>query len=218
MKKNSLILIICLLALSSCTTTEYWKMKIEIPRRIEFDIAAFDSIVIAPFLVEKEAGEFNLSKEISDSFVGMFKRKTECSVTSRDIPVEKEAQFESSDFWKNQERDSSKTLYLTGSAQYTSETRKALLKRSKKRYEDPFPAEPRLEQQKFYTLNLSLFLIEAQSGEVVYKREFKETKSYDNPNQTTYFALFDLIQQIQEKLLRSVLGLKQAQERYLVIR
>jgi len=218
MKKNSLILLICLVVLSSCVTPEYWKMKIEIPRRTELDIEAFDFVIIAPFLVEKEVEGFDLRKEIGDYFEGMFNRKTEITVTTRDLPVENEAQFESSDFWNKQESDGESTLFLTGSAQYTSETRKALLKRAKKRYEDPFPTEAKLEQRKFYTLNMNLYLIDAQSGKAVYKREFKETKGYDNPNQTSYFAFFDLIRQIQEKLLRSVLGLEQVQERYLVIK
>lgn len=218
MKKNSLIILICLVVLSSCVTTEYWKIKIEIPRRTEIDIEAFDLVIITPFLVEKEADGFDLRKEIGEYFQGTLKRKTEMAVTTRDIPVENEAQFESSVFWKNQDSDGESTLFFTGSAQYTAETRKALLKRAKKRYEDPFPTEAKLEQRKFYTLNMNLFLIDAQSGKAVYKREFKETKGYDNPNQTSYFAFFDLIQQIQEKLLRSVLGLEQVQERYLVIK
>ena len=218
MKKNSLFVLICLVVLSSCVTTEYWKMKIEIPRKTELDIEAFGSVIITPFLVEKEVEDFDLRKEIGDYFEGMLNRKTEIAVTTRDVPVENEAQFESSVFWKNQDSEKESTLFLTGSAQYTSETRKALLKRAKKRYEDPFPTEAKLEQRKFYTLNLNLFLIDAQSGKAVYKREFKETKGYDNPNQTSYFAFFDLIQQIQEKLLRSVLGLEQIQERYLVIK
>ncbi len=218
MKKNSLIVLICLVVLSSCVTTEYWKMKIEIPRRTELDIEAFDTVIITPFLVENEVEEFDLSKEIGVYFEGMIKRKTKNTAMTRDIPLENEALFESSDFWKNQERESENTLFLTGTAQYTAETRKALLKRAKKRYEDPFPTEARLEQRRFFTFNMTLFLIDAKSGEPVYKRDFKETQNYDNPNQTSYFAFFDLIQQIQEKLLRSVLGLEQVQERYLVIK
>lgn len=218
MKKNSLIVLICLVVLSSCVTTEYWKMKIEIPRRTELDIEAFAAVIITPFLVENEVEEFDLSKEIGVYFEGMLKRKTRTMVTTRDIPLESEALFESSDFWIKQERENESTLFLTGTAQYTAETRKALLKRAKKRYEDPFPTEARLEQRRFYTFNMSLFLIDAKSGKIVYKRDFKETQNYDNPNQTSYFAFFDLMQQIQEKLLRSVLGLEQVQERYLVIK
>jgi hypothetical protein len=218
MRKNSLAILICLVVMSSCVTTEYWKMKIEIPRRTEFDIESFDSIIITPFLVENKVEDFDLSKEIGLFFEGMLKRKTKTTVSTRDLPMENEAQFESPDFWKNQEPDSEKTLFLTGTALYSSEIQKALLKKARKRYEDPFPAEARLEQRNFYTFDMTLFLIDANSGEAVYKRKFKETKSYENPNQTSYFAFFDLIQQIQEKLLRAFLGLEQVQERYLVIK
>jgi len=218
MKKNSLVILLCLVVLSSCVTTEYWKMKIEIPRRTELDIESFDSIIITPFLVDEEFEDFDLSKEIIDFFEGMLKRKTKNNVTTRVVPLENEAQFESSDFWKNQEPDNENTLFLTGTAQYSQETRKALLKKAKKRYEDPFPAEARLEARHFFNFNMTLFLIDAKSGEPVFKREYKETINYNNPNQTSYYAFFDLIQQIQEKLLRSVLGLEQVQERYLVIK
>lgn len=218
MKKNSLVLLLCLVVLSSCVTTEYWKMKIEIPRRTELDIEAFDSIIITPFLVDKEFEEFDLNKEIIAFFEAMLKRKTKNSITTRVVPLENEAQFESPDFWKNQESDGKNTLFLTGTAQYSSETRKALLKKAKKRYEDPFPAEARLEARHFFNFNMTIFLIDAKSGEPVFKREYKETINYNNPNQTSYYAFFDLIQQIQEKLLRSVLGLAQVQERYLVIK
>ncbi|MFC2167127.1 hypothetical protein ACFLQZ_04100 [Acidobacteriota bacterium] len=218
MKKNSLIILICLVVLSSCVTTEYWKLKIDIPRRTELDVETFDSIIITPFLVDEEFEEFDLSREISSFFEGMLKRKTKNNVITRDVPLENEAQFESLDFWKKQESESDKTLFLTGTAQYSSETRKALLKKAKKRYEDPFPAEAKLEQRIFFNFNMTLFLIDAESGEAVFKREYKETESYNNPNQTSYYAFFDLIQQIQEKLLRSILGLEQVQERYLVIK
>ena len=218
MIKNSLIILICLVVLTSCVTTEYWKMKIEIPRRTELDIDAFDTVIIIPFLVENEVEDFDLSKEIGVYFEGMLNRKTKNRVTKRDLQLENDTLFESSDFWKTQDRESENTLFLTGTAQYTAETRKALLKRAKKRYEDPFPTEATLEQRRFYTFNMTLFLIDAKSGEPVYKRDFKETQNYDNPNQTSYFAFFDLIQQIQEKFLRSVLGLSQVQERYLVIK
>ncbi|MFC2167755.1 hypothetical protein ACFLRW_02135, partial [Acidobacteriota bacterium] len=82
----------------------------------------------------------------------------------------------------------------------------------------PFPAETQLEQRIFFNFNLTLFFIDANSGETVFKREYKETKNYNNPNQTPYYAFFDLMQQIQVKLLRSILGLEQIQERYLVIK
>ena len=218
MKKNSLIFVLCLFVLSSCVTNEYWKLRIEIPRKTPFDLNAFDEIIVCPFLVKTVAEDFDLNKEIVDYFVSELKRKTESPISIQDVGVDEEEQFKSTEHWKNLGGDSEGKLFFTGSAEYTEETRKALIKKAKKRYEDPFPTPARLEQRKFFTLNLDLYLIDAQTGKSLYQREFKETKAYDNPNQTAYFAFFDLISQVKEKLLRTVLGSDQIQERYLILR
>ncbi|MGD2294437.1 MAG: hypothetical protein PVF22_01200 [Candidatus Aminicenantes bacterium] len=218
MKKSSLIILVCLFVLSSCVTNDYWKLKIEVPRKTQLDLNAFDEVIITPFLVKGETEDIDLNKEIVEYFVAELKRKTQNPISTRDVAVDKEDSFESKDFWQNIGSVSEGTLFLTGSAEYSEETRKALIKRSKKRYEDPFPTPAKLEQRKFFTLNLDLYLIDAQTGEAVFKREFKETKAYSNPNQTAYFAFFDLILQVKEKLLRSILGTEQVQERYLIIK
>jgi hypothetical protein len=218
MKKNSILIILCLFVLSSCVTNEYWKLRVEIPRKTPFSLQAFDEIIVTPFLVKEENADFDLNKELVEYFVGELKRKTENAVLTQDIGLDAEEKFTSSTFWKNLQEESTGKLYMTGSAEYTQETRKALLKKAKKRYEDPFPSQSRLEERKFFSLNLNLYLIDAQTGEPLYTREFKETKAYDNPNQTAYFAFFDLVQQVKEKLLRTVLGAEQIQERYLITR
>ena len=218
MKKNSLLIILSLLVLSSCVTNEYWKLRVEIPRKTPFNLEAYDEIIVTPFLVKEASADFDLNKEIVEFFVGEMKRKTENNVSTQEIDLDAEDNFSSSTFWKGLQAEPAGKLYMTGSAEYTEETRKALLKKAKKRYEDPFPSQSRLEERKFFTLKVNLFLIDAQSGEALYKREFNETKAYDNPNQTAYFAFFDLIQQVKEKLLRTVLGAEQVQERYLITR
>ena len=46
MKKNSLIILLSLLVLSSCVTNEYWKLRVEIPRKTPFNLEAYDEIII----------------------------------------------------------------------------------------------------------------------------------------------------------------------------
>ncbi|MCK4429779.1 MAG: hypothetical protein KAW19_00605, partial [Candidatus Aminicenantes bacterium] len=65
-------------------------------------------------------------------------------------------------------------------------------------------------------LNIDIYIIEAQSGKTLYKRNFKETKSYKNPNQTAFFAFFDLMQSVKDKLLRNLFGESRIQERYII--
>lgn len=218
MKKSSIIILLSLFVLSSCVTNEYWKLRVEIPRKTVFDLTAYEKISVTPFLIKSQAGDFDLNKELVEYFTTELKRKTESTISTQEIGVDEEDLFSSAEFWQGQSGESEGKLFLTGSAEYTEETRKALLKKAKKRYEDPFPTESRLEERKFYTLNLALYLIDAQTGKPLYEREFKETKAYQNPNQTAYFAFFDLILQVRDKLLRAVLGTEQIQERYLITR
>jgi hypothetical protein len=61
-------------------------------------------------------------------------------------------------------------------------------------------------------------MIDAKTGEILYTRNFKQTKHYINPNQTAYFAFFDLIQIVKTKLFQAFLGEELLQERYLLSR
>lgn len=218
MKKDKWIILLFLLTLSACVTTDYWKLKTEIPRKVEVDLKKYNSVVVAPFLVKEGIPEFDLNKEIVEYLAGELTRKAGNTILTSNIAVEKEEQFESPEYWQNLEDDSEGNLYITGSAQYTEETRKALIKPGRRRFEDPFPDPAKLEQRKFYNLNVHLYIIDAKTGIPVFKREFKETKSYTNPNQTGYNAFFDLILQVKEKLFRAVLGEGRLEERYLIIK
>jgi len=218
MKKNKLIYLGLILALSACTTTDYWKLRIEIPRKVEVDLTGFNNIIVGPFLIKEKSGEIDLNKEIVEYFVGELERKVDKTILVTEIPLAKEEQLSSPDFWKSLDSDSEGTLYITGSALYTQETRKALIKKGRKRYEDPFENPAVLEERKFYNLDLALSMIDGRTGAPVFEREFKETKSYTNPNQTSYNAFFDLILMVKEKLFRSILGEGRLEERYLIIK
>jgi hypothetical protein len=108
------------------------------------------------------------------------------------------------------------TILFTGSLEYTEEIRKAIKSAKKRRFEQPFPEESRIEERRFYSLTLHLYLIDTQSGEALYERTFNESKAYKNPNQTAYFAFFDMMLSVRDKLFRQILGEEQTQERYLI--
>lgn len=216
MKKNRLFLLVFLMALCSCSSTEYWKLRLEVSEKASLNLDKFQEIAITNFLVKKGTKDFNINKEIKDYFTFELSQKTEKKISSNDISIEKEDLFEKEDFWKNLSSDLPKTVLFTGSVEYSEETRKALLKKEKKRFDDPFPSESKLARRTFYSLQLNLYLIDAQSGKTLYKRNFKETKSYKNPNQTAHFAFFDLIQNVKDKLFFKILGRERIQERYLI--
>ena len=217
MKKNNLFVLALLLFLFSCSSNYYWKLKIEVPGEAALNLDQFKEIVITNFLVKKETKDINLSQELQDYFSFEIGQNFKGKIISKKISLANDDIFSNKGLWKQFMEDSKSALFFTGSAQYTEEIRKAILEEERRgRFEEPFTSGKRLAERKFYTLNLDLYLINAKSGETIYKKSFKETKGYKNPKQTAYFAFFDLIQRVKVKLFRSVIGGKKIEERYLI--
>lgn len=218
MKKFKYILFACLVFYLSCSSGLHLKLKIEIPGDPQIDLDKFNQIVITNFFIQKETKDINLNKEIVEYFKLEIEQNFEGKVVSQNFSIEDEEAYKNQDFWKGLIETSEQTLFFTGRVNYSEEIRKAILEKRDDRPEDPFPSTKELAERKFYTLNIDLYLIDAQTGNPLYQRRFKETKGYKNPNQTAYFAFFDLIQQVKVKFFRNVLGDKKIEERYLISR
>lgn len=216
MKKINIVFLLTILLNLSCASVNYWKIKVELPGVAAVNLDEFKELVITNFLVEKETKDFNLSQEIVDYLSLELGKHYKGKIVSKEITFEKKEIFKEKDFWKNLSTESKEALFLTGTAQYTQEIRKAILERHTERPEGFISSEKGLAQRKFFTLVLQLFLINAQSGEILYKRNIKEARGYENPKQTANFAFFDLIQKAQVKFLRNVFGLEKIQQRYLI--
>ena len=218
MKKNSRFLLICLIILTffSCSTTDYWKLQLEITGNRKVDLDRYDHLVLTDFLIKKETDDFNINKEMMDYFSFEMEKRADKKVTTEKKTATNDEQFAAPDYWTEQYPDLENGLIMTGSIEYTEEVRKALVEKEKRRFEDPFPEESRLTERKFYTLNIQLFLIDGKTGDTVYKRSFKESKAYKNPKQTAYFAFFELIQNVKEKLMLDLVGGQKREQRYLI--
>jgi hypothetical protein len=187
------------------------------PRQTSINLDDFEEIAIVPFLVQgEEAEEFDLDKELREYFSTEIDQKAKKKISSPSIVIKDEEVFQDKDFWKEALPNKRGTLFFTGSLEYTEEIRKAIKSARKRQFEQPFPEESRIEERRFYSLSLRLYLIDAQSGEPVYERTFKESKAYKNPNQTAYFAFYDMLLNVRDKLFRQILGGEQIQERYLI--
>lgn len=218
MKKFKYILFACLVFYLSCSSGLRLKLKIEIPGDPQIDLDKFNQIVITNFLIQNETKDINLNKEIIEYFKLEIEQNFEGKVVSQNFSIEDEEAYKNQDFWKGLIEASEHTLFFTGRVNYSEEIRKAILEKRDDRPEDPFPSTKELAERKFYTLTVDLYLIDDQTGNPLYQRRFKETKGYKNPNQTAYFAFFDLIQQVKVKFFRNVLGDKKIEERYLISR
>ncbi len=214
--KNSFVVILILLLTQACTPDEYYRVRIRIPRRAEVQLAEFEGIVITGFLMKTEFEDFNLSEELKEYFAGELEVELDESVRRENIVVPDEESFENQEFWKTLPLETKKTVIFSGTAEYSQETRKALISKDKDQFEDPFPSQERLATRKFFTLQMNIRIINSETGEITYSQDFKESKSYTNPNQTAYFALFDLAFLVKEKLFREIMGGERFQQRYLI--
>lgn len=211
----SLVAAVCLI--SACLPAEYWKLRLDIPQKVGLDLDNYQELVVADFLVQEPAKGFDLSQELTDYLTyelgqGLKKLK----VSHQEIELADELVFKNLAFWQERFPSAKETVIITGSVKYAEETRKAILKKEKKRFDDPFPEDERLVTRIFYTLQMDVYFIDSRTGETIHKKNFKETRSSKNPNQTAYFAFFDLIQAVKDKMLDALLGGDRIQQRYLI--
>jgi len=218
MKKSKIFIIICSLVLfASCSSVNYWKIKMDIPRITSVSLDQHKEIVITNFLVEKETKDLNLNQELTDYLASEIGARFKGKINSKKISWEEKDILKNKEYWKNLSTESEEAIFLTGDAQYTQETRKAILdKRSTRSREILLSPDKGLAQRRFFTLVLNLYLIKADTGEIFYERNFKESKGYENPKQTANFAFFDLIERVSVKFIRNVLSDERVQQRYLI--
>lgn len=214
-KRNSLLLSAIIL-LVSCRAGDQVRLRIEMPRKPPVGLENYKEIIVTNFLVKEEAQDFDINKELEDYFVTELGQNLDKKISTLKTTIDSIDIFDDQDFWKGMFPDKREAFFFTGSAEYTQEIRKSIKSASKRRFETPFPEESRIEERSFYSLSLQLLLIDSESGEALYKRTFKESKSYQNPNQTAPFAFHDLMMTAKVKLFREILGEKQIQERYLI--
>ncbi len=219
-RKLSIILPLFFIFLISCNPTNHVKVMMEIPKKPDIDLSPYQDILITNFLEleTEEIKDFDANQEIQEYFSFELEKHLKKNTKMSDITIEKEEVFKEPNHWRNLVPEKNKSALLTGSVKYTEEIRKSLRKKAKRRFDDPFPEESRIETRTFYSLELHLYLIDTQNGKIIYDRNFKQNKSYENPNQTAHFAFFDLILEVRDNLLEDLKGYERMKERYLLIK
>jgi hypothetical protein len=217
LKNNKWIWLLFLLILCACSSGgRYWRVRVEMPRPVSFELQRFEEMIVTDFLVLKERTDFDLNKETTEYFTFEFGKNIQIPVSKADVVPASEESFDQAGFWTDIPTENEHAIIFTGTIDYRSEVRKALVDRERRQFEDPFPDKTGLEERKFFTLFFNLYLIDSKSGETLYQKNFKETRNYQNPNQTAYFAYFDLIQTVKDKLFQAFLAEELLQERYLI--
>jgi len=219
MKANKTLLVLGLLVQLACAPESFRKVRLDLPGYSPIRLDDYKEVVITNFRVEQEAESFDISKEIGDEFAFDLGRRFKGTISARSVPWDREGLAGEKDFWAAQESVAVPALFLTGRARYRKEVRKALTGASQKEVDGPFKeARPGLAERTIYTLDCTLFLIRADTGEVLFTRDYKETQTYANSNQPYPFAFYELFPRVKLRFLRMILGEETGQERYLLLK
>ncbi|MFW6129103.1 MAG: hypothetical protein ACOC6P_02515 [Candidatus Aminicenantaceae bacterium] len=198
----------------SCSSQNI-KIKIDVPGEQNFSINQYKNFVVLDFIVPDEKLEFDLNDKTKDFFISEARSQFQGNISSDKLKFEKDEVFKDKTFWKSLSPQD-KTVFLTGKIGYEKQIRKFIENVKGSRFEDPFEERSRLAERKFFKLTLTVCFIDSQSGEILYNNKFEESKSDKNPNQTSYFAFYELMQKIKIRLFRDILEGKKFQQRHLI--
>jgi len=222
MRKNDpraalLLVLLPLLASAACSSAAgFRKMRVEIPAPRPVPVDDYRKLLVADFWVETDVAGIDLNRELRDYWRAELARAFGAEAVLIATPLAAEPDFADPSAWRRAGPEDGEALLLAGAARLTQETRKALTEEALKDLDGPFALEKKIVERRVVTLELTLALLRAGTGDALYRRDFKETKSYDNVKQPAAFAFFELLQQAKQKFLRAVLGESRLQDRYLI--
>ena len=129
------------------------------------------------------------------------------------------AMADNKDAWTRLLADPKGKLILSGRVQYAQDVRKALVAKDRRAIDDgPFAPEKPWSERKNFELKLDIYVIRADTGETLLKKDFLESVLVENRKQPAEFAFYDLLQRVRLKLFRLLFGTVRNQERYLLSR
>ncbi len=220
MKRNRLrpigLLLSFLCGWACSSSGPYKKIHVEIPAPRLVSLDAYNKIIVTDFWVAKTIPDLDLNRELRTYWRAETERRFDKSAVLIETPFDAEPALDDPAFRLRLSSDAKGSLLLTGKAQLSQETRKALSDEALKELDGPFEPEKKLLERKVVTLEISLFLLGGETGDILFKKDFKETKSYENIRQPASFAFFELLQKVKQKFFRAVLGEARAQERFLI--
>ena len=172
MKKNSGLAIVIVLLLAACSMETTRKVKIEMPSVPEVRLDRSQEIIVTNFWQDKEIQDFGLNQALVQYFQDELVRPFKGKLSAKTISWDDADLAKNKDFWKQAAGDAKNTLFLTGKVQFGQELRKALLANEKRAVDDgPFAKETAWAERRNYSLKLEIFLIQSDTGEVLFQRE-----------------------------------------------
>ena len=208
-----------LFAGAACSAVSTVTAKIDIPAVPAVTLDGVGEIAIADFLVETPSKEFEIGPSVTQYFRDSMKPEFKGRLSIVPVSWTNASQADDKNAWSRLLADPKGKLILTGRVQYAQDVRKALVAKDRRSIDDgPFAPEKPWSERKNFELKLDIYLIRAESGEMLLKRDFTESIIVENRKQPAEFAFYGLLQRVRLKLFRLLFGTVRNQERYLLSR
>lgn len=217
MKRNSLLLTFLLLFLAACSGEQMLKVNLDVPGSAAIRRDDVKALVLAGFYQDAPVSGFDVDAVLVRYFTDEFKPQIKGTVEAKPIPWPNGDALADKEFWKKAGQGR-QALILTGKTAFIQETRKALLAGERRDFDGPFKPQSPWTERKFFSLQLDLAVIDARTGETVFRKNYLETLTSDNVRQTADFAVYDLMARIKIKLLRALFGSARPLNRYLLVK
>jgi xanthosine utilization system XapX-like protein len=204
---------------AACSVVSTVTTKIDIPAVPAVKLDGVSEIAIADFLVDTPSKEFEVGPAIVQYFRDAMKPEFKGRLSTVPLAWTDAAMADNKDAWTRVLADPKGKLILSGRVQYAQDVRKALVAKDRRSIDDgPFAPEKPWSERKNFELKLDIYVIRAETGETLLKKDFLETVLVENRKQPAEFAFYDLLRRVRLKLFRLLFGTVRNQERYLLSR
>jgi hypothetical protein len=215
LKRNSALTVLLVLGLAACSNEPQIRVSLEIPGSAAVRRENVRSLVVAGFYREKPSPAFDVNAILVRYFLDEFKTQIKGPVEAVPIAWPGPEALTDKEFWKKS-GGGKNGLILTGKTEFIQETRKALIEGERRDFDGPFKPKSPWAERKFFSLQLELAVIDARTGEPVFRKDYKEAVNSENLKQTAEFAVYDLMGRIKIRFLRALFGSERPLDRYLL--
>jgi hypothetical protein len=219
MKTRLLLLAALALGAGGCSAVDpYRSVRIELPSVVPLQLSDYREVLVVPFQEEASPAGFALAKEATALFAEELGRRFKGRVVTLPAAEAGPPPLDDEAAWKDKGAGHPQTLFLAGAVRLSSEVRKAI-NESERDVEGPFKKTGTgLSERRLYTLTMTLGFVDAATGRPLYRKEYKEVRTYIATKQPAEFAFYELADRVQLKFFHTILGTERIQERYLLSR
>ena len=213
-----IVLAIVLAAETACLSGPSVPVRVDMPGLTPFPPDSFTEIIVANFQTDTPPPDLDPGREFQAYLKAELSRVFKGTVSSQAVPADAVTGPADPAFWKEAGAGRDRAVFLTGSARLTGEVRKALQGKSVP-VDGPFKLAGRdLLEQRHWTLAVDLFVISAATGEILYRKSFREERDYMDLEKPAEFGFSELSDRVRARLLPFLLGTSTSEPRALLKR